>query len=150
MPSATPFPVPFAFFPLAGMLLISFPADPLTCSDMPALAGSYSFICQVLGILPVADSEAFFAAADNNLSADATIALTSGYGGKGFNTQWVEDNDVGVVVECTKVPLHPSPGSYGSFCYSLLSLSGQLYLITHHEGLLLAAAIWVHCCCALP
>ena len=45
--------------------------------------------------------------ADHNLSADATIALTSGYGGRGFNTQWVQDPDVGVVVECTKVPLIP-------------------------------------------
>ena len=44
-------------------------------------------------------------AADQTLSADATIALTSGYSGKDFNTQWVQDPDVGVVVECTKVPL---------------------------------------------
>ena len=43
-------------------------------------------------------------AADHNLSADPTIALTSGYGGTGYNTQWVQDPDVGVVVECTKVP----------------------------------------------
>lgn len=39
------------------------------------------------------------------MNADATIALTSGYEGRGINTAWVQDPDVGVVVECTKVTL---------------------------------------------
>ena len=53
------------------------------------------------------NSEAHSATADNNLSADATIALTSGYGGRGYNTTWMQDPDVGIVVECAKVTSLP-------------------------------------------
>jgi len=43
--------------------------------------------------------------ADNTLDADPDIGLTSGYGGKAYNTVWTQDPDVGVVVECSKVLL---------------------------------------------
>ena len=64
----------------------------------------------MLGLNLCAASEALCGTADNNLGADATIALTSGYGGTGHNTQWVQDPDVGIVVECSKVLilLHPT------------------------------------------
>lgn len=59
------------------------------------------------GLSALVNNEAFSTTADNNLGADDTIALTSGYGGTGYNATWVQDPDVGVVVECTKVPSHP-------------------------------------------
>ena len=43
--------------------------------------------------------------ADNTLDADSSVGLTSGYGGDTYDAAWVQDPDVGVVIECNKVCL---------------------------------------------
>ena len=43
--------------------------------------------------------------ADNMLDADSSVGLTSGYGGDTYDAVWVQDPDVGVVIECNKVCL---------------------------------------------
>ncbi|CAK0785312.1 hypothetical protein CVIRNUC_008519 [Coccomyxa viridis] len=45
---------------------------------------------------------AFFPLADNMLDADSAVGLTSGYGGDTYDAAWVQDPDVGVVIECNK------------------------------------------------
>jgi len=60
--------------------------------------------------------------ADNTLDADPDIGLTSGYGGKAYNTVWTQDPDVGVVVECSKVLLTFTACGYEGHCSSLTCL----------------------------
>ena len=43
--------------------------------------------------------------ADNVLDADSSVGLTSGYGGDTYDAAWVQDPDVGTVIECNKVCL---------------------------------------------
>ena len=43
--------------------------------------------------------------ADNMLDADSSVGLTSGYGGNSYDAAWVQDPDVGFVIECNKVGL---------------------------------------------
>ena len=47
--------------------------------------------------------------ADNVLDADSSVGLTSGYGGNSYDAAWVQDPDVGLVIECNKVCLPQSP-----------------------------------------
>ena len=63
--------------------------------------------------------------ADNMLDADSSVGLTSGYGGDTYDAAWVQDPDVGVVIECNKVCLllrrcTRCEVSWAALCYLLM------------------------------
>ena len=111
VPSSTPFPLPYAFFPLAGTRLISacllartlYKTSYRLAMAVPARHTCLPIVASLSLRGNIGINSPVCLHADNTLDADSSVGLTSGYGGDTYDAAWVQDPDVGVVIECNKV-----------------------------------------------